>query len=274
MSVSAKILVADDDARVRESTTRILRREGFECDGVADAATAKEVLAASQYDLLIADIKMPGNAQLELIRELQETCVGLPVILMTGHPSIETAVESVELPVVAYLTKPVKPAELLVHVREATRRARVYRTLRSSQDRLQQLDAELAALEPGLRPDHAPGGLIDGLLECTLRNLLGAVSDVKRLTDTLVPSGLASETNRPEHSPVQFDQLLRRSGQDHRRSRKHQRRIQVAADCRAPAQTGATSRTSGPMSVANTKNQREIEEPPPISLAQCAQKIT
>jgi DNA-binding response OmpR family regulator len=65
-----RILLADDEKNFLEAHADLLREEGYVCDCAADADTAKKLLMRSEYDLLIADIKMPGNNELELIESL------------------------------------------------------------------------------------------------------------------------------------------------------------------------------------------------------------
>jgi len=102
------ILIADDEETFLLSTADLLRREGYHCDCAPDGKRAAEMLGKGEYDLLIADIKMPGNGNLELVREMPRLAEGLPVILVTGYPSLKTAMESFQLPVAAYLPKPVE----------------------------------------------------------------------------------------------------------------------------------------------------------------------
>ena len=93
-----RILVADDDETFLYSTADLLRREGYQCDCALDGATAAEILRSHTHDLFIADVKMPGNSDLELVKEARDVAKGIPVILVTGHPSLDTAVEAIELP--------------------------------------------------------------------------------------------------------------------------------------------------------------------------------
>ena len=63
MTQPGRILVADDEETFAESTADLLRREGYQCDTAREASIAATLLAGSQYDLLIADIRMPGNVE-------------------------------------------------------------------------------------------------------------------------------------------------------------------------------------------------------------------
>ena len=71
MSDVARILIADDEETFLQSMGALLRREGYTCDCVRDAQEAAAALDKTTYDLLITDIYMPGNAELEFLRELQ-----------------------------------------------------------------------------------------------------------------------------------------------------------------------------------------------------------
>ena len=104
---AARILLADDEATFLAATADLLRREGYVCDEVGDAAAALALVSEGHYDLLITDLEMPGNADLQLVRDVGARSGGLPVIILTGYPSVRSAVASIELPVAAYLTKPV-----------------------------------------------------------------------------------------------------------------------------------------------------------------------
>src|SRR5574341_1431460 len=122
MSELGRILFADDEETFLRASCDLLRREGYACDGVPDASAAAQKLRVEKYDLLIADIKMPGNAELEFIQEVPKITDGLPVILVTGYPSTYTAIKSIQLPVMAYLPKPVDFGELLNQVRKGVER--------------------------------------------------------------------------------------------------------------------------------------------------------
>ena len=113
MNTSGRVLLADDEDLFRDTTADLLRKSGYTVDCASDAAEAARMLAAEHYDVLISDIKMPGNAELELVLKVNELARGLPIILVTGYPAIETAVRAVEHAVVAYLIKPVHMDELL-----------------------------------------------------------------------------------------------------------------------------------------------------------------
>ncbi|WP_436717047.1 sigma-54 dependent transcriptional regulator [Roseiconus lacunae] len=114
-----RILVADDEPLYRETTAEFLREEGFECICVENADDAITVLKEMDFDLILTDLNMPGNLKLELLREGRETYAHVPMIVITGVPSISSAIESVRLGITDYLLKPIKLDELLVAVKRA-----------------------------------------------------------------------------------------------------------------------------------------------------------
>jgi two-component system nitrate/nitrite response regulator NarL len=111
----------------------LLRREGYQCDVAASAGEAIDRLTTQgPYDLLITDLRMPGNTELEL---LKAAAGSIPIVVVTAYPSVPTAIESLRAAVVDYLVKPFDFEELLRAVRRAleTRKAaRLLESLRST----------------------------------------------------------------------------------------------------------------------------------------------
>lgn len=172
MASAGSILIADDEETFRNAAAYHLEQNGYGCDCAADAAQAIKMLQANHYDLLISDIKMPGNSDLKLVREVQQHAEGIPVILVTGYPSVETAVDSIHLPVVAYMTKPLDFDELRGHIASAMNHVRSRQVIASVRRRLQHVDKDLESIEPaGNRPAALPSGVstsVRSLCECLL----------------------------------------------------------------------------------------------------------
>ena len=187
MSELGCILVADDEGTFLQSTGDLLRRDGYDCDCVPDAARAMEKLKNNEYDLLITDIKMPGNTNLELIRDLPKITESLPVILVTGYPSQHSAIQALQLPVVAYLVKPFDVEELLSQVNKAIEKSRLYKAAVSTRDRLQNWQKDVANLEQVLK-DKKGGTLsatVKSFLDLNFSNIAGALSDIKHITEAM-----------------------------------------------------------------------------------------
>jgi two-component system response regulator HydG len=115
----AKILIADDEPLFLRTTAELLRKAGYECVTAADGNEALAALAREPFDLVLSDLNMPGNLKLELLREGRDKWPEIPLIVVTGAPSLPTAVESVRLGIADYLLKPVKYEDLLSSVRRA-----------------------------------------------------------------------------------------------------------------------------------------------------------
>jgi len=189
MAKSGRILIADDETIFSNATADLLRQEGYECDVAPDAHTAAALLTRTPYDLLIADIKMPGNDGLEFIRDLPRVTQGIPVILVTGYPSLRTAIQSIQLPVVAYLTKPVEFDELKTQVRNCIQGYQAYQTIRNTRQRLETSCNNLTDLEKLLKDapkiNDKPATSINNFFDLSLINIIGALSDLRHLTANL-----------------------------------------------------------------------------------------
>ncbi|QEF97846.1 Transcriptional regulatory protein ZraR [Stieleria maiorica] len=116
-----RILIADDEPLYRDTTAELLRDEGYECICVEDANDAIEVLQGHPFDLILSDLNMPGNLKLELLKEGRTKYSHIPMIVVTGVPSVPSAIESVRLGIADYLLKPIKFEELLAAVHRAIR---------------------------------------------------------------------------------------------------------------------------------------------------------
>ena len=182
MTTRGRILLADDEATFLSSTADLLRGEGYECETVADGEAALACAGTGGFDLLITDLEMPGNSDLELVRRIAESSGGLPVIILTGYPSVRSAIACVELPVAAYLVKPVVFSDLLVRVESSVARFRSYRALESAERRLRDWRREFETVASVPRgADALPAPAIDAFLSLTLRNVMGSLTDLDQL---------------------------------------------------------------------------------------------
>ena len=114
-----RVLVVDDEASIRELLSKTLAINEYDVDTVGDGAAALDRVRASAYDLMIADLKMPGMDGLTLVREARRLGARLPVIIITGYSSESTAIEALNLGVAGYLTKPFRIPEVLKKAAEA-----------------------------------------------------------------------------------------------------------------------------------------------------------
>ena len=179
MTDAGHILLADDEATFLSATADLLRAEGFRCTTVPDGESALAAVAAEPFDLLITDLEMPGNADIGLVRRVAELSGGLPVIILTGYPSVRSAVACIELPVAAYLTKPVHFPDLLERSRRAVGRFRAWQAMQRTEERLRSWQSEFAQMT---RVPAGGGPMpVDLFLTLTLRNVMGSLTDLEQL---------------------------------------------------------------------------------------------
>lgn len=182
-----KIIIADDEQTFLLATAQLLRNEGFECDCVQDATEALEKITTEQYNLIIADIKMQGNANLELVKHLSQIQNQISIILVTGYPSQQTAIESVSLPVSAYLTKPVDFPELLQKTKTAVKVNQLYKTISETRSNLKLWIEQLQAIELTLQggKSNCFDEALKSFLEITTMKIDDTFNGIRRAIELL-----------------------------------------------------------------------------------------
>ncbi|MBN1960155.1 MAG: sigma-54-dependent Fis family transcriptional regulator [Deltaproteobacteria bacterium] len=113
------VLIADDESNLRKVLCALLKREGYETLAVANGEAAIDVLNSNDIDILITDLRMPGMDGLELLRLVKTIDPSLPVIVITAHGSVDTAVSAMKEGAFDYITKPFDRDELKLSVRKA-----------------------------------------------------------------------------------------------------------------------------------------------------------
>jgi two-component system response regulator HydG len=121
------ILIVDDEQVVRDSLVHWFTEEGYDVDAADSATDALSKLAGREFDLVIADIRMPGMDGIELLEKIRTEQLDTSVILMTGYASVETAVRALKHGAFDYITKPFDPDDLSVVVRNALEQHRLKR---------------------------------------------------------------------------------------------------------------------------------------------------
>ena len=113
VNIRPRVLVVDDEASIRDLLSKTLELAEYEVDVSPDGRSALERIRLNSYDLLIADMKMPGMDGLTVIREARRYKSDLPVIIITGYSTESLAIEAVNIGVSGYLTKPFRVPEVL-----------------------------------------------------------------------------------------------------------------------------------------------------------------
>jgi two-component system, NtrC family, nitrogen regulation response regulator NtrX len=121
---TSRILVVDDESNIRVLLEEILTEEGYEVTTAADAAAARDARREHDYDLTLLDIWMPDTDGISLLKEWSDEGSLGAVVMMSGHGTVDTAVEATRLGAVDFIEKPVSLAKLLRTVEKALSRRR------------------------------------------------------------------------------------------------------------------------------------------------------
>jgi two-component system, NtrC family, nitrogen regulation response regulator NtrX len=132
------VLVVDDEQAIRDSIRMILEYEKFSVQFAEDGPSAISRVQAGGIDLVLLDIKMPGIDGMRVLQVLRESAPALPIVMISGHGTIETAVEATRLGAYDFLPKPIDRERLLIVVRNATE----YKHLREQVERKSRIIGE------------------------------------------------------------------------------------------------------------------------------------
>lgn len=163
---SAHVLAIDDDPSVRQMVADYLQDNDFRVTALASGRQIAEVMERDTVDLVVLDLRLPGEDGMDIARKLREAFAGLPIVMLTGRKDEADRVMGLELGADDYLTKPFSPRELLARIRALLRRSRAQQTVA---DGLQKVRAyRFAGWEMNVR----------------LRRLTSPTSEVVSLTNT------------------------------------------------------------------------------------------
>ena len=122
MNNSYRILIIDDDARLRELLLRYLTEQGFAAKAVVDGKAMDKTLTMSHYHLLVLDLMLPGEDGLSILRRLRGSGENVPVILLTAKGDEVDRIVGLEMGADDYLPKPFNPRELVARIHAVLRR--------------------------------------------------------------------------------------------------------------------------------------------------------
>ena len=117
-----KILMVDDDVRIRELLQRYLTEQGFSVKSVGDSKEMDTALNGDSYDLLVLDLMLPGEDGLAICRRLRGSSVNTPIIMLTARGDEVDRIIGLEMGADDYLPKPFNPRELLARINAVMRR--------------------------------------------------------------------------------------------------------------------------------------------------------
>lgn len=122
--MNPKVLIVDDEERFRTTLGKLLSIKGLQVDNVGSARAALALLRENPYDVILLDVKMPEMSGVEALAEIKKIDSGIEVIILTGHASVDVAMEIMRLGGYDYLLKPCPVEELLAKIETAYDRKR------------------------------------------------------------------------------------------------------------------------------------------------------
>src|SRR4051812_47785 len=131
-TLTPKLLLVEDEPELARAFARALTQGGFEVTHAADGVVASDALMTKSFDVVLSDIHLPGITGVDLLRLVRAYDLDVPVILMTGSPSVETAAQAVELGALQYLTKPLSMDQLRAAVSRGLTLGRLARAKREA----------------------------------------------------------------------------------------------------------------------------------------------
>ena len=138
MADSIRILVVDDEERMRQLLTKVLRRAGYVVDGAPCGREALALARLQPFDVVLTDIRMPGMDGMQLLRALREEATETTVVMMTAFGSVDDAVQAMKEGAYHYISKPFQMDEVLIVVERAVEEKRLRRELVSMRAALQE----------------------------------------------------------------------------------------------------------------------------------------
>jgi len=136
MTTKGRVLIANHDDRLLDPVIRALKQDGYQCVAVKEKAVVIPMLKKEPYDLLLINITFNSCNEMTLINRVNEIIEGLPIIVFARKPSLEMAIQAIELPIAAFLTEPLDTERLRQHVHKAVN---CFRQLKYIQDRTRHL---------------------------------------------------------------------------------------------------------------------------------------
>jgi DNA-binding NtrC family response regulator len=146
----AEILIIDDEKAIRKALTEILSAEGYKTDEAGDGEEGLKKFKERTYDVVLCDIKMPKLDGIEFLQKAGESNSDVPVIMISGHGNIETAVDAVKKGAFDYISKPPDLNRMLITIRNAMDRSTLVtetKVLKRKVNRVQEMIGESAPIK-------------------------------------------------------------------------------------------------------------------------------
>ncbi len=149
--MTAKVWIVDDDSSIRWVLERTLGSEGFNCESFADGEALLHALELRSPDVILSDIRMPGIDGLSLLEQIHRRQADLPIIIMTAHSDLDSAVNAYQRGAFEYLPKPFDIDEAVTLVRRAENHLKEQRTKRKSRQQETTATPEIIGEAPAMQ---------------------------------------------------------------------------------------------------------------------------
>lgn len=175
MTPQNSILIVDDEDRLRLSLSLILQKEDYHVETAANAEEALDYLQDHEYDLMFLDLNLPGISGIDLLGKAHRQFPHMPVLILTAHAALESAIQAVRLGARDYLLKPIEPvlivtrvAEILAENEQPARKKEIVSQIQGLLAELQKIEGKdttptstLAALPPANSARFLKNGIFE-----------------------------------------------------------------------------------------------------------------
>jgi DNA-binding response OmpR family regulator len=199
MSIPGHILIIDDEAALRHTLARILQHANFEVNTAASGQEGLDLLGQQPFDLVYLDIRMPDMNGMDALKAIHARFPELPVVLFTGQPDLNSALEALRQGATDYLLKPLRPDNLIERTETILTRQKQERRKREIRLQIEALEAELKNLENVEGPQELAPGIRNDADRFFVRGKINLDLHTRRLTLD------GQNVNLP---PATFDYLL------------------------------------------------------------------
>ncbi len=148
MPLRDSILIVDDEPKLARSLSLLLQRSDYRVNTAPDAASALQLLQAGAYDLVFLDIRLPDQSGIQLLPQIHGLYPDMPVVILTAHATLETAIGAVRAGARDYLLKPINPEDILARTKKILDEQVQPKRKREITSQIQALLSELNASDP------------------------------------------------------------------------------------------------------------------------------
>lgn len=196
MGTQGKILLAGDVESGLKNLLCPLQERGHQCSWVDSRESAMSLLRTTPFDLFINGLLHDGHPDVQMVSGINSVNKGIPVLIVTERPSIESAAAAVKLSVAAYIIEPYNMGEVLSVIDEHVAACKSHRACSSILERIESWTKEVSSLEKFLNSDQgAPDRLkLHDFVPLTIGRILGSVLDLKTLLDVVTEKETEYET--------------------------------------------------------------------------------